>query len=79
MDSDMVADVQKLMRKLRSEANYQRWNNNSAAADLMEEVAMSLDNIMNKYDIHTQLRPGDSRGQGWRLNRWFGFQLVHLR
>lgn len=79
----LIADLTKKIRMLRNDANYFRCTSygGSEIADVMEEIAMSFEKTLNKYDIVVPLRKGDSRGMGWNVRSPFGFGMmtIHLR
>lgn len=76
----MVADLTKLVRKARQEAMYLRWQTSgSTTADAIEEMASKVEAILNTYQYQIPVRPGDSRGQGWRVSSFFMFAGLHAR
>lgn len=80
MDSQMAADLTKLIRKARNEAMYMRWQSDgSAVADALEDMAKEVEKVMNKYSYTVTTRPGDSRGLGWRTSSYWLFAGFHAR
>lgn len=80
MDSQMAADFTKLIRKARQEALHMRWNTGgSSAADALEDMAKEVEKILNKYNYTVTMRPGDSRGLGWRTSPYGLFAGFHAR
>lgn len=80
MDSQMAADLTRLIRKARSEAVYARvYTGSSVVADALEDMAGEVEKILNTYHYTVTIRPGDSRGLGFRVSPYGLFASFHAR
>lgn len=80
MNDQMVADLTRIIRKARAEAVYARvYSGSSAVADALEDMAQEIEKALNKYNYTVVIRPGDSRGLGFRISPYGLFASLHAR